>query len=40
MTAPAPSRLSRLLAVVPYFLAHPGTSADEAAADLGVTSKR
>ncbi|KQR98582.1 protein pafC [Williamsia sp. Leaf354] len=39
MTAPAPSRLSRLLAMVPYFLAHPGTSADEAAADLGVTPK-
>ncbi|MGU3294619.1 helix-turn-helix transcriptional regulator [Williamsia sp. M5A3_1d] len=39
MTAAAPSRLSRLLAMVPYFLAHPGTSADEAAADLGVTPK-
>ena len=32
-----PSRLSRLLAMVPYFLAHPGISAADAAADLGTT---
>lgn len=30
-------RLPRLLALVPYFLAHPGISAAEAAADFGVT---
>ncbi|MFG1795313.1 helix-turn-helix transcriptional regulator [Nocardia sp. NPDC049149] len=33
-------RLSRLLNMIPYFIAHPGISAVEAAADLGVTSKQ
>lgn len=33
-------RLSRLLNMVPYFIAHPGISAAEAAADLGVTTKQ
>lgn len=33
----APTRLSRLLAMVPYFLAHPGVAKTHAAADLGVT---
>lgn len=33
-------RLSRLLNMIPYFIAHPGISAAEAAADLGVTSKQ
>jgi proteasome accessory factor C len=37
MSASAPSRLSRLLALVPYFLAHDGISVAQAAADLGVT---
>ncbi|GAA2048658.1 helix-turn-helix transcriptional regulator [Williamsia deligens] len=32
-----PNRLSRLLAMVPYFLAHPGVTKKQAAADLGVT---
>ncbi|MFF0488314.1 helix-turn-helix transcriptional regulator [Nocardia sp. NPDC004068] len=34
------TRLSRLLNMVPYLLAHPGISAAEAAADLGVTTKQ
>ncbi|MCM6775471.1 YafY family transcriptional regulator [Nocardia sp. CDC159] len=34
------TRLSRLLNMVPYFLANPGISAAEAAADLGVTTKQ
>ncbi|MGZ8179628.1 helix-turn-helix transcriptional regulator [Williamsia sp. SKLECPSW1] len=33
----APDRLSRLLAMVPYFLAHPGVTKKQAATDLGVT---
>ncbi|MEZ7238514.1 YafY family protein [Rhodococcus sp. GXMU-t2271] len=33
-------RLTRLLNLVPYFLAHPGISAAEAARDLGVTPKQ
>lgn len=33
-------RLSRLLNMVPYFIANPGISAAEAAADLGVTTKQ
>ncbi len=33
----APDRLSRLLAMVPYFLAHPGVAKTQAASDLGVT---
>ncbi len=37
VTTGIPSRLSRLLAMVPYFLAHPGISAAEAAADLSTT---
>ena len=37
MTA-QPSRLSRLLAMVPYFQAHRGIAIDQAAHDLGVTS--
>ncbi|MGB3696013.1 MAG: WYL domain-containing protein [Gordonia sp. (in: high G+C Gram-positive bacteria)] len=36
---PSPSRLSRLLAMVPYFLARPGIKLTTAAADLGVTVK-
>jgi len=34
------TRLSRLLNMVPYFLANPGISAAEAAEDLGVTTKQ
>ncbi|MFI5717214.1 helix-turn-helix transcriptional regulator [Nocardia sp. NPDC051750] len=34
------ARLSRLLNMVPYFVANPGISAAEAAADLGVTTKQ
>lgn len=34
------ARLARLLNLVPYFLAHPGISAAEAARDLGVTPKQ
>ncbi|MCD5421756.1 YafY family transcriptional regulator [Rhodococcus pyridinivorans] len=34
------ARLGRLLNLVPYFLAHPGISAAEAARDLGVTPKQ
>ncbi|MEU7765749.1 YafY family protein [Nocardia sp. NPDC049190] len=33
-------RLSRLLNMIPYFIAHPGISAADAAADLGVTTKQ
>ena len=33
-------RLPRLLAMVPYFLAHQGISASEAAADFGITEKQ
>ncbi|MEU7629679.1 YafY family protein [Nocardia sp. NPDC049220] len=33
-------RLSRLLNMIPYFIAHPGISAAAAAADLGVTTKQ
>ncbi|WP_308165280.1 helix-turn-helix transcriptional regulator [Nocardia noduli] len=33
-------RLSRLLNMIPYFIANPGISAAEAAADLGVTTKQ
>ena len=39
MTA-APSRLSRLLALVPYFLAHDGISVEQAAADLKVSVRQ
>ena len=34
------SRLTRLLVMVPYFLANPGVSAAEAARDLGTTPKQ
>lgn len=34
------ARLSRLLNMVPYFVANPGISAAEAAADLGVSTKQ
>lgn len=40
MATAAPSRLSRLLALVPYFLAHDGISVEQAAADLGVSVKQ
>jgi proteasome accessory factor C len=33
-------RLPRLLAMVPYFLAHPGVAAAAAAADFGITEKQ
>lgn len=33
-------RLSRLLNMIPYFIAHPGISAAEAAEDLGVSTKQ
>ncbi|AXK84416.1 YafY family transcriptional regulator [Nocardia farcinica] len=33
-------RLSRLLNMIPYFIANPGISAAEAAADLGVSTKQ
>jgi proteasome accessory factor C len=33
-------RLSRLLNMIPYFIANPGISAAEAAVDLGVTTKQ
>ncbi len=33
-------RLPRLLALVPYFLAHPGIAAAAAAADFGITEKQ
>ena len=34
------TRLVRLLNMVPYFQANPGISAEEAAADLGVSTKQ
>lgn len=37
MAAAAPSRISRLLALVPYFLAHDGISVEQAAQDLDVS---
>ncbi|MBF6331379.1 helix-turn-helix transcriptional regulator [Nocardia transvalensis] len=40
MSSRLSTRLSRLLNMVPYFLANPGISAAEAAADLGVTTKQ
>ncbi|MGB3304414.1 MAG: WYL domain-containing protein [Gordonia sp. (in: high G+C Gram-positive bacteria)] len=40
VTAPKPTRLSRLLAMVPYFQARPGIKLSTAAADLGVTPKQ
>lgn len=40
MAAAAPSRINRLLALVPYFLAHDGISVDQAAADLGVSVRQ
>ena len=33
-------RLNRMLAMVPYFLAHPGVNASKAAVDLGTTPKQ
>ncbi|GAC70284.1 helix-turn-helix transcriptional regulator [Gordonia soli] len=39
-TTAQPSRLSRLLALVPYFLARQGISIDQAARDLGVTPRQ
>ncbi len=38
--AAQPSRISRLLALVPYFAARSGISIDQAAADLGVTPRQ
>jgi proteasome accessory factor C len=38
--AAAPTRLSRLLAMVPYFLARPGIKLSVAAADLGLTERQ
>ncbi|MCF8610597.1 WYL domain-containing protein [Gordonia sp. HY285] len=40
MNAASPARLSRLLAMVPYFLARPGIKLSTAAADLGLTQKQ
>ncbi|MFF7939628.1 helix-turn-helix transcriptional regulator [Nocardia gamkensis] len=40
MSSRLSARLSRLLNMIPYFIAHPGISAAEAAADLGVTTKQ
>lgn len=40
MSARLSTRLSRLLNMVPYFLAHPGIDAASAAADLGVSTKQ
>lgn len=40
MSSRLSTRLSRLLNMVPYFLANPGISAAEAAEDLGVTTKQ
>ncbi|WOC14096.1 helix-turn-helix transcriptional regulator [Gordonia sp. MP11Mi] len=40
MSTAAPTRLSRLLAMVPYFLARPGIKLSTAAADLGLTQKQ
>jgi proteasome accessory factor C len=40
-TVSAPERrLPRLLALVPYFLAHPGIAVAEAAADFGITTQQ
>jgi proteasome accessory factor C len=36
----ANERLTRLLALVPYFIAHPGLPIDDAAADFGVSAKQ
>ncbi|MDL9935907.1 WYL domain-containing protein [Gordonia sp. ABSL1-1] len=40
MAGAQPTRLSRLLAMVPYFQAHRGISISQAAQDLGVTPKQ
>ncbi|MFJ1455871.1 YafY family protein [Nocardia wallacei] len=40
MSSRLSTRLSRLLNMVPYFLANPGISAADAAAELGVTTKQ
>ncbi|MGW0038562.1 helix-turn-helix transcriptional regulator [Gordonia sp. NPDC003376] len=40
MVTAQPSRLNRLLALVPYFLARNGISVEQASADLGVTPKQ
>lgn len=40
MSTTSPTRLSRLLAMVPYFLARPGIRLATAAADLGLTQKQ
>lgn len=40
MSAASPTRLSRLLAMVPYFLARPGIKLSTAAADLGLTERQ
>jgi proteasome accessory factor C len=40
MTARLSSRLARLLNMVPYFIANPGISAADAAAELGVSTKQ
>lgn len=40
MATAQPSRISRLLALVPYFQARSGISIDQAAADLGVTARQ
>ncbi|GEE02865.1 hypothetical protein nbrc107696_33110 [Gordonia spumicola] len=40
MSTAAPTRLSRLLAMVPYFLARPGIRLSVAAADLGVNERQ
>ncbi|MCF8604845.1 WYL domain-containing protein [Gordonia sp. HY442] len=40
MSSTSPTRLSRLLAMVPYFLARPGIKLSTAAADLGLTQKQ
>ncbi|MBF4997204.1 YafY family transcriptional regulator [Nocardia sp. BSTN01] len=40
MSSRLSTRLSRLLNMVPYFLANPGISAPEAAAELGVSTKQ
>ena len=40
MSSRLSTRLSRLLNMVPYFLANPGISASEAAAELGVSTRQ
>ena len=40
MTSRLSSRLARLLNLVPYFLANPGIPAEQAAGELGVTTKQ